>query len=85
MKAELRRHLQEYRSRTIAADISEIPAIKSEFYKWYNSVSDEDRAAMQPFWNAMKKEMWDVINEIKALFEEIRALDEAELAEAGKR
>ena len=84
MKAELRRHLDDYRSRVIVADLSEVPAIKSEFYEWYNSVSDEDRVAMQPFWDEMKKEMWQIIDEVKELMEELRKLKEGELAEAKK-
>jgi hypothetical protein len=84
MKAELRRHLDSYRLRIIAADLSEIPVIKSEFYKWYNSVSDEERAQMNPFWDEIKKEAWEVINEIKEMIEELRMLKQAELAEARK-
>ena len=84
MKAELRRHLDEYWSRVIAADLSEIPAIKSEFYKWYNSVSDEEKAEMEPFWDEVKKEAWEVIAEIKELMKELITLKEEELAEARK-
>jgi hypothetical protein len=84
MKAELRRHLDSYRLRIIAADLSEIPVIKSEFYKWYNSVSDEERAQMNPFWDEIKKEAWEVIKEIKEMIEELRMLKQAELAEARK-
>ncbi|SDF35780.1 hypothetical protein SAMN04487996_11098 [Dyadobacter soli] len=67
-----------------AADISEIPEIKSTFFEWYNSVSDEDRTEMEPFWDEVKKEAWEVINEIKELIEELKALKEEELAEARK-
>jgi hypothetical protein len=84
MKAELRRCLDDYRLRIIAAGLSEIPAIKSEFYTWYNSVSDEDRASMKPFWDKIKKEAWEVINEVKGLIEELRMLKEEELAESRK-
>lgn len=84
MKAEFRRRLSEYRLQLIAADSAEIPAIKTEFYKWYNSVSDEDRASMEPFWDEIRKELWEVINEVKELAEELRKLDEEELAEARK-
>lgn len=82
MKSEFRQHLDEYRLQLIAADRAEIPAIKTEFYKWYNSVSDEDRASMEPFWDEIKKELWEVINEVKELMEELRKLKEEELAEA---
>lgn len=84
MKAEFRRRLDEYRLQLIAADLADIPAIKTEFYKWYDSVSDEDRVSMEPFWDEIKKELWEVINEAKELIEELKKLDEEELAEAGK-
>lgn len=84
MKAIFKRRLNDYRQRLIAADVADIPAIKTEFYNWYDSVSDEDRASMEPFWVEVKKELWEVINETKALIEEIRKLDEEELAEARK-
>jgi hypothetical protein len=84
MKAEFRRHLDEYRLQLIMADLAEIPAIKTEFYKWYNSVSDEDRASMEPFWAEIKKELWEVINETKELIEELRKLNEEEFAETKK-
>lgn len=84
MKAEFRRRLDEYRLQLIAADSAEIPAIKTEFYKWYNSVSDEDRASMEPFWDEIKKELWEVINEAKELIEELKKLEEEELAETKK-
>ncbi|MBO9612743.1 MAG: hypothetical protein J7619_08625 [Dyadobacter sp.] len=85
MRAELRNRLDAYMSQIRAADTSEIPEIKSTFFGWYNSVSDEDRAAMQPFWDEMKEEMWGVINEIKELMKELITLKEEELAEARKR
>ncbi|SEI96417.1 hypothetical protein SAMN05216327_1057 [Dyadobacter sp. SG02] len=67
-----------------AADSTEIPEIKSTFFEWYNSVSDEDRAEMAPFWDEVKKEAREVIEEIKGLIEELKALKEEELAEARK-
>lgn len=39
---------------------------------------------MQPFWDEMKKEMWQIIDEVKELMEELRKLKEGELAEAKK-
>lgn len=84
MRADLRSRVDEYMSQIRAADSSEIPEIRSTFFEWYNSVSDEDRAEMDPFWEEVKKEAWEVINEIKELIEELRMLKEEELAESRK-
>lgn len=82
MRAYIRKTLNEYKSRLMTAEESEIPAIRLAFSEWYNSVSDQDRTQMKPFWDEIKKEAWEVINEIKGLIEELRMLKEAELAEA---
>jgi hypothetical protein len=84
MRAELRNRVDEYMSQIRAAHSSEIPEIRSTFFEWYDSVSDEDRAEMDPFWDEVKKEAWEVISEIKELIEELRMLKEEELAESRK-
>lgn len=85
MRAELRNRVDAYMAQIKAAETSEIPEFRSKFFEWYNSVSDRDRAEMEPFWDELKNEAWKAIAEIKELINEIKALDEAELAEAGKR
>lgn len=84
MRAAFKKILYDYKSKLMSAEASEIPEIRSTFFEWYNSVSDEDRAEMEPFWDEVKKEAWEVINEIKELIEELRMLKEEELAESRK-
>ena len=84
MRAELRNRVDAYMSQIREAETSEIPEIRSTFFEWYNSVSEEDRAEMEPFWDEVKKEAWKVIAEIKELMKELITLKEEELAEARK-
>jgi len=84
MRAYIRKTLNEYKSKLMVAEESEIPAIRLAFSEWYYSVSDQDRAEMVPFWKEIKKEAWEMINEIKEAISELRALKEAEIAEAQK-
>jgi len=84
MKAYIKKTLNEYKTKLIAADESDVPAIRAAFSEWYYSVSDQDRAEMAPFWNEVKKEAWEMIQEIKDALNELKALKQERLAEAGK-
>jgi hypothetical protein len=84
MRAYIKKTLNEYKSKLMTAEESEIPGIRLAFSEWYNSVSDQDRAEMAPFWKEIKKEAWEIIDEIKGAIEELKMLKEAELAEARK-
>ena len=68
----------------MTAEESEIPGIRLAFSEWYNSVSDQDRVEMASFWKEIKNEAWKMIDEIKEAINELRALKEAEIAEAQK-
>lgn len=84
MRANIRKTLNEYKSKLMTAEESEIPGIRLAFSEWYNSVSDQDRVEMAPFWKEIKREAWEMIDEIKEAINELRALKEAEIAEAQK-
>ncbi|SEI96403.1 hypothetical protein SAMN05216327_1056 [Dyadobacter sp. SG02] len=84
MKAYIRKTLNEYKSKLITAEESEIPIIRAAFSDWYYSVSDQDRAEMAPFWADVKKEAWEMIKEVKDALDELKTLKEKQLAEARK-
>jgi len=84
MRAYIRKTLNEYKSKLMTAEESEIPGIRLAFSEWYNSVSDQDRVEMASFWKEIKNEAWKMIDEIKEAINELRALKEAEIAEAQK-
>ncbi len=47
-------------------------------------MSDADKASAKPFWDGMKNEIERGLAEVRAMLEELRKLDEEELAEAKK-
>jgi hypothetical protein len=84
MRAYIRKTLNEYKSKLATAEESEIPAVRLAFSEWYYSVSDQDRAEMAPFWKEIKKEAWEMINEIKEAINELKALKESEIGYPNK-
>lgn len=79
MKKHIKEVLDKYVADMKAAAKEDIPKIREQFATWYISLSVEEQAQMQPFWQEVKKYAKAAIEEINASLTELRSLKEVKL------
>jgi hypothetical protein len=78
MRAEFKQKIESYRATLRAADSNEKEVVRDEFNRWYDGLTDEERAEMKPYWDENKKKIKENIKEIWKLIKQIQAIDEKE-------
>ncbi|MCF0054229.1 hypothetical protein [Dyadobacter sp. CY356] len=83
MKAHLKNRLDNYLSQMKKADKLEVPKLRSEFSKWYYSLSEKERNEIDPFWQEIKESARQAIKDIKDAINELRLLNDVKIVVAG--
>lgn len=83
MKTDFKEKIDLYIESLRNANKAEIPGIRKGFSDWYHALSEGEKSEMKPFWQGIKDNARQTIQEIKEALNELQQLQDVKLVVEG--